>query len=140
MRSGEFLTGAVAGQFNELCLFNNSSSGEVLYPIAFGVGPSAGCFISGELCNGNLGGTPVNTYMCDPSAPVVSGQLTYTSRAACPGDHLFTFFSNANGQPLAVWPWTWPIARIPPGYTFLLEAETTGVSLRGFLAWVALAD
>jgi len=134
---GQSFLGAVAGKYTLTGLYNNTSGQDYLYVIGLSVGTTPGPTMGGNfyIISGTGGMTPAG----------VQAQNVYPLKGALPGVATggYNTFLGANAlggymnQGNSDWRWiyNWPMAILPPGYSFVCQSGEVNVPLGMGIWW-----
>ncbi len=128
---------AVAGQASSIGIYNNATDGTVLRIYGVSLFVSGNTFIHFEWIPGNPGTlyTQRSPFgVIDPRSYTTPGQpITFTS-SLCVGQHAGGIAGILNG--VNRWAPGWPLAIIPPTYSFLLQTDNQQIQLEGGMFWL----
>ena len=137
LSAGHVIQGSVVGQNSYVGVFNNAMDGSVLRIYWVSIGVSANTFVYFEWVSGNPGTlyTGDGTYgAIDPRIQSTPGQTINFSSAVCVGTHLGGLSAIANT--VMNWAPGFPLAIIPPGYSFLLQVRNTNITIEAAIGWL----
>jgi hypothetical protein len=132
-----FNSAAVAGQLSYVGLFNNSRAGDLLYVYGVYVRSGTAVDVLAESFKGNPGGTVVSVVPLRFDQSAAFGVVTTFSNAVCIGTAYSDLGFSVQGQS---WPNYFPIAKVPPGFAFLVHGSAVNDGVLGSLVWHIFAD
>lgn len=138
MSGGHALQAAVAGQNSYIGVYNNASDGSVMRVYAITPNCSSATFVYLETIQGQPGTlyTADNPYgAIDPRIGATWGQLFTFTSAVCIGTHLSAVVAQANTD--RMFAPGWPLAIVPPGYSFALQTRNVNVQIESGFWWLS---
>ena|SRR5712692_6966903 len=135
--AGPALQNPAAGQNSYIGVFNNATDGTVLRIYSVDLYVATTSFVYMEWVSGNPGTlyTTESPYgPIDPRTHTTPGQMIVFNSAVCVGAHLGKILVNGgsgrNHSP------GFPLAIIPPGYSFLCQVKNQNLGLEGAIWWL----
>ena len=137
LSGGPFNQAGAAGNNSYGGVYNNATDGSVLRIYAVSLYTSVVSFVFLEWVSGNPGTlyTTESPYgPIDPFTHTTPGQMIAFNSAVCLGSHLGKIVVNPTTG--ATYAPGWPLAIIPPGYSFLCQAKNSNLGLEGAIWWL----
>lgn len=138
---GQGSNGPCVGNHDSVSLYNNATDGAVLRVYGFNINVGTSCQILFKKISGTVGilvPDGVAASAIDPRTPQQPGQIWRYSTATPQGVGFggVTCFANIDYD----FNFGYPIAIVPPTYTFGLEPSTTNTAITASFRWLAVYE
>lgn len=137
LSAGHAVQSGATGNNSYVGVYNNATDGTVLRIYAVSIGVAGNQFVYFEWVSGNPGTlyTGDGAYgAVDPRAYATPGQMITFNSAVCVGSHIGGLICQA-GSPSTYAP-GWPLAVIPPSYSFLLQGRNQNNTVEASIFWL----
>jgi hypothetical protein len=125
---------AATGSYSQIFLYNNASQGYVLVVRAYSIGPAAALPVNlGYLNQPAASPSGANIQPVLPDRGLLAGQLLFSHGAVLPGDYVD--YQGSSARALSV---DYPIAVIPPGWSFFFITQVVSQALTVSVLWETL--